>query len=212
MILPEVMIEDIKELFRKGYTRDAAVKFVKREARRYVDSDKKLMKCISSIEKKIRDKPKEKIEFPKPPEIRKFDPKPYKRRLSKINEKTALEDLDQVGIKVAKNILKKNEKFKKVKDAPELAGTPFDFLAIRNKKPYIIKSKSGVDQFTYPEEVQKMRIRALLRNVKGLRVALLQLKLKEAEYRIFYDHQLDLILYGSTMPLGPIEQWIRDRV
>ena len=45
-ILPEVMREDIIELFRKGYTGEAVAKFVKVEAQKYVDTDKKLMKSI----------------------------------------------------------------------------------------------------------------------------------------------------------------------
>ena len=52
----------------------------------------------------------------------------------------------------------------------------------------------------------------LLKNIKGLRVSLIQVKLKEAEYRIFYDNQMDLLFYGSKMPLGPIEKWIKDRL
>ncbi|MCP8322590.1 MAG: hypothetical protein L6N96_00215 [Candidatus Methylarchaceae archaeon HK02M2] len=51
-----------------------------------------------------------------------------------------------------------------------------------------------------------------LKNVKGLHVALLQLKLKKSEYRIFYDDQMDLLFYGSKMPLAPIEDWIRKRL
>ncbi len=34
---------------------------------------------------------------------------------------------------------------------------------------------------------------------------------KYVEYRIFYDDQMDLLFYGSKMPLAPIEAWIRDQ-
>ena len=52
----------------------------------------------------------------------------------------------------------------------------------------------------------------LLKNINGLHVAHIQLKLKENEYRIFYDDQMDLLFYGSKMSLGPIEDWVRNEL
>ena len=47
-ILPEVLREAIRELFEKGYTRDAILEFIKAEAQKYVESDKpeKWLKCL----------------------------------------------------------------------------------------------------------------------------------------------------------------------
>jgi hypothetical protein len=53
-------------------------------------------------------------------------------------------------------------------------------------------------------------MKELLKNIKGFHVALLQLKLKNAEHRIFYDDKMDLLFYGSIIPLAPIEAWIRE--
>jgi len=49
-ILPEALREDIEELFRKGYTREAVFKFVRNEAQKNVDSDEQLNRCIIGIE------------------------------------------------------------------------------------------------------------------------------------------------------------------
>ena len=72
--------------------------------------------------------------------------------------------------------------------------------------------KCSLNHFQYPGEIQKKRMKELLNNIKGVHVALLQLKLKKSEYRIFYDDQMDLLFYGSKMPLAPIEDWIRERL
>ena len=66
-ILPEVLREEIKELLKKGYTREAVSKFVKKEAQDYVDSDEQLNRCIVSIERTINDIPEHRIGFPYPP-------------------------------------------------------------------------------------------------------------------------------------------------
>jgi len=211
-ILPEVIRETIKELFAKGYTRDTISIFVKAEAQKYVESDKQLMRCIVSIERIIPDIPKKAKAYPTTPKIQDFDPKPYSQIITKLNKRTPNKILEEQGTKIAVDILTKYEGFKKVERGPNFAGTPFDLFGYKRRKPYIIELKCSLNHFQYPGEIQKKRMKDLLKNIKGLHVALLQLKLKNAEYKIFYDDQMELLFYGSKMPLAPIEDWIRERL
>jgi hypothetical protein len=109
-------------------------------------------------------------------------------------------------------ILKKYEDFRKVERGPDFAGTPFDLFGYKRSEPYIIELKCSLNNLQYPGEIQKKRMKELLKNIHGLHVALLQLNLKKSEYRMFYDDQMDLLFYGSKMPLAPIEDWIRGRL
>ncbi len=51
-----------------------------------------------------------------------------------------------------------------------------------------------------------------MKRIEGIRVALLQVKLKKAQYRIFYDEDLYPLFFGPKAPIRPIEKWIRDRM
>jgi hypothetical protein len=51
----------------------------------------------------------------------------------------------------------------------------------------------------------------LLDIIRNLRVALLQVKLNKASYRIFYDDEMNLLFYGPKAPIEPIEKWIREQ-
>jgi len=211
-ILPELIREDIKELLRKGYTHEAVSKFVENEAKNYVKPEKQLERYIVSIERIAPEIPKKRIDYPEPPEPKEFDPKLFSSTIERLNRRTSLKKIEEKGAEIAKKILEKQENFTDVKPGPDFAGTPFDFFGFKNKKPYIIEMKCSLNNFNYPGEIQKKRMQELLRNIKGLHVALIQLKLKKGEYRIFYDNQMDLLFYGSKMPLGLIEDWVKKRL
>jgi hypothetical protein len=170
------------------------------------------MRCIVSIERTVPEILKKTKTYPIPPEPKDFDPKPYSKTLTKLNKRTPNKILEEQGTKIAVDVLKKYEDFKKVERGPGFAGTPFDLFGYKRSKPNIIELKCSLNHFQYPGEIQKKRMKELLKNIKGLHVALLQLKLKNAEYRIFYDDHMDLLFYGSKMPLAPIEDWIRERL
>jgi hypothetical protein len=211
-ILPETIREEIIDLFRKGYTRDSVFQFERDEAQPYVNSDVQLKRCIGRIEQVVPDTPDVRIVFPVAPKSKPFDPKPYLKTIAGVTKNTPLKEIERVGALVAKNILMKYEGFKDIKDVPDFAGTPFDLFGFKKKEPFIIELKASLNSFNYPGEIQKQRMQNLLKRIEGLHVALIQLKFKRAEYRVFYDNQMDLLFYGSKMPLGPIENWIREYI
>jgi len=211
-ILPEVIREAVKELLKKGYARESVFRFINDQSRKYVNSDKQLMRCIVSIERTVPHIPQKTKNYPEPPEPKDFDPQSYSKTLTKLNKRTPNKILEERGTKIAVDILTKYEDFKKIERGPNFAGTPFDLFGHKNSKPYIIELKCSLNHFQYPGEIQKKRMKELLKNIKGLHVALLQLKLKKSEYKIFYDDQMDLLFYGPKKSLAPIEDWIRERL
>jgi len=211
-ILPEVLREEIKELLEKGYTREAVSKFVENEAKIYVKTGEQLERCIISIERIVPEIPKKRIDYPESPKTKEFDPKLFSNTIKSLHRRTPFNEIEEKGVGIAIDIIKKYEGFKKIENGPKDPGTPFDLFGFKNKQPFIIEMKCSLNNFNYPGEIQKNRMQELLRNIKGLHVALIQLKLKKAQYRIFYDNQMDLLFYGSKMPLGPIEEWIRKRL
>ena len=52
----------------------------------------------------------------------------------------------------------------------------------------------------------------LLHRIEYLNIALLQLKLRKAQYRMFYDADMDILFNGTKAPLEPTEAWIRERL
>jgi hypothetical protein len=83
-ILPETIKEDIKDLFRKGYTRDSVFQFKRDETKPYVSSDIQLKRCIMRIEQVVPDIPNRRIDFPLVPKSKPFDPKPYLKTITVI--------------------------------------------------------------------------------------------------------------------------------
>ena len=72
--------------------------------------------------------------------------------------------------------------------------------------------KASLKSFNAPGETQKWRMRELLRRIEYLNIALVQLKLRKAQYRIFYDQDMEILFNGNKAPLEPIEAWIRERL
>jgi hypothetical protein len=69
-----------------------------------------------------------------------------------------------------------------------------------------------VNSLHHPGETQKWRLQELLKRNERLRVALLQVAVRERQYRIFYDDQLNLLFFGPKAPLKPIEDWIEKQL
>jgi hypothetical protein len=207
-ILPETIREDIKSLLGKGYSKEAVHKFIQNAAQKYLSDNAQLMRCIVRIEQEVPNRPVKVIGFPAPPKSIKFDPIKYSIHTSNLTKSTSNKKIDEIGIKVAKNLLEKELGFTDVQDGPTFIGTPFDLIGLLKKKPYMIELKTSLVAFHHPGEIQKQRMQELLKNINGLHIALLQIKLKDAEYKIYYDNQLDPLFYGVKKTLSPIEGWL----
>jgi hypothetical protein len=146
---------------------------------------------------------------PKPKE---FDVDKHNESISELTENMSEKEFEQACEAVALDILQNYENFERVEKGPNFRGTPFDFFGFKNGSPYIIELKGSLNRFNSPGETQKRRLEELLRNIKGLKVALLQVKLRKGEYRIFYEEDMEILFQNRRAPLEPIEEWIRERL
>ena len=141
-----------------------------------------------------------------------FDAKKHEKIISQLSEHMDLKEFEELCSPIAKDILQNYEGFAKVEEGPKFTGTPFDFFGFKNDEPYIIELKSSLKYFHTPRETQKRRMLELLNKIKGLRIALLQVKLRKAQYRILYNDEMDILFNGAEAPLEPIEKWLRNRM
>jgi len=141
-----------------------------------------------------------------------FDARKHKKIISQLRPHMDLKKFEKMCYPIAKDILQNYEGFEKVEKGPRFQGTPFDFFGFKNGEPYIIELKSSLKYFHPPRETQKRRMQELLNKIKGLRIALLQLKLEKAQYRILYNDEMEILFKGAEAPLEPIEKWLRNRM
>ena len=107
------------------------------------------------------------------------------------------------------------EKFSHIENAnqvPKINSPPFDFFAFKDKKPFMVEFKSSLSSFNAPGETQKRRLQELLKRIKKLNVALLQVKLQLGEYRIFYNDEMNLFFDGEKVCLNPVVKWIETKL
>lgn len=210
--LPTHLGQRIKYLFREGHSNEQVFKIVFDEAMDYVDSDEELSRCIASLKGKTRVKSHiQKTKAPTP-QIKDFDSSRYKDIINGLRKHMPEKQFEEACSDIVRYILQDYEGFEKVIEGPNFRGTPFDFFGFRYGAPYVIEFKGSLSQFNLPGETQKRRLQILLNRVEGLRVALLQVKLKKAQYRIFYDKDLYPLFFGPKAPIKPIEKWVRDRM
>jgi hypothetical protein len=113
-----------------------------------------------------------------------FDTKKHKEIIKKLHTHMDFKEFEELCSPIAKDILENYEGFEKVTKGPQYTGTPFDFFGFKNGEPYIIELKSSLKYFNAPREAQKRRMQDLLNKIKGLRIALLQIKIRKAQFRI----------------------------
>ena len=147
--------------------------------------------------------------FLKPKE---FNAEKHKRIIRKLRPHMDLKEFEELCSPIAQDILENYEGFERVEKGPVFQGTPFDFFGFKNGEPYIIELKCSLRYFHTPRETQKKRMKELLNNIICLRIALLQVKLEKAQYRILYNEEMDVLFEGPEAPLEPIEKWLRDRI
>ena len=210
--LPTHLRKRIKYLFGEGHSNEQVFKIVFDEAMDYIDSDKELSRCIASLKGKARAKAHiQKIRAPTP-KIKDFNSSPYKDVVNGLQKHMAEKQFEAACSDIVRYILQDYEDFEKVIEGPTFRGTPFDFFGFRYGAPYIIEFKGSLSQFNLPGETQKRRLQILLSRIEGLRVALLQVKLRKAQYRIFYDEDLYPLFLGPKAPIRPIEKLVRYRM
>jgi hypothetical protein len=150
-----------------------------------------------------------KSERPKP---KKFHDYKYRAIIDQLHERMPGKELEAHCTSIVEDILINYEGFEWIEKGPGFKGTPFDFFGLRNGIPYIIELKASLKAFNAPGETQKWRMRELLHRIEYLNLALLQLKLRKPQYRIFYDQDMEILFNGTKAPFEPIEAWIRDRL
>jgi hypothetical protein len=206
--LPDYLRERIKYLFRLQHSNEDVLRLVRGEGLDYVASEKELLRCISSLKGKAN-----KGEGAASPILPKsFDTKPYSNILETLDDKMPGKELERLCKDIGKSILRKYEKFTWVSEGPNFRGTPFDFFGFKGGDPYAIEFKASLISFHYPGETQKMRLQELRKRISGLNIALLQVKVREGKYRIFYNEELDTLFYGPKASFAPIEKWIMSRL
>ena len=140
-----------------------------------------------------------------------FDSKKYTATIDNLSRHMDEIAFEKACALIAIDILKIYERFDHVEIGPSIQGSPFDFFGFKDGNPYIIELKASLDYFHTPNEVQKRRMQEVLDAVKGLNIALLQLKLCKGQYRIFYNEQMEVLFKGKQVPIEPVIEWVRKK-
>ncbi len=146
------------------------------------------------------------------PTPKQFDNAKYQNLIRGLSENMSELEFEGSLEVVAYDILENYEGFEKVEKGPKFRGTPFDFFGFKNGEPYIIEFKGSLKRFNSPGEIQKRRMREVLFLTEGLNLALLQVKLRKGEYRIFYKEEMEILFQRREVPIKPIITWIRQRI
>ena len=146
------------------------------------------------------------------PKPKKFDADKHSESISKLTENMSEKEFEQACELVALDILQNYENFERVEKGPNFGGTPFDFFGFKDGSFYIIELKSSLNHFNAPGETQKRRLKELLKSIKGIKIALLQVKLNKGEYRIFFNEDMEVLFQERRVPLEPIQDWIKERI
>lgn len=219
-VLPKTLIEEISKLHNRGLSSMEIFDAIQEEAQEYVESDTQLARCISAIGgetiKTVASQatPKKVKSIPLP---KSFDAQKHQHLISTLKEETVLKKIEEMFQPIVFDILKNYEGFtdiQNVNQVPGFANPPFDFFGYRKGTPYLIEFKGSLYHFNSPGDTQKRRLQELRSrfNDNELHMALLQVKLKEGIYRIFFDDEMNLFFNGPQMPLDPVEKWIKEQL
>ena len=214
--LPDSLRATILDLFKQGYSSIEIFEKVLDEAKYYVVSHEELSRCITGIKGKFTlstiDVDKKKVKRPSGQRTKNFDDTPHRELIGRLHKNMPSREFESACREIVLDILQNYENFERVENGPNFSGTPFDFFGFKEGVPYIVEFKSSLYYFQYPGETQKRRMQELLKRIKDLNIALLQVKLEKAEYQILYNEEMDHLFEGRRVPIGPIEEWIRERL
>ena len=214
--LPDSLRARIMDLFKQEYSSIEIFEKVLDEAKDYVSSHEELSRCIAGIKGKftlsMMNVDKQKTKRPSGQRTKNFNDTPYRELIGRLHKNMPHREFESACREIVIDILRNYENFERVENGPNFRGTPFDFFGFKKGVPYIVEFKSSLYYFQYPGETQKRRMQELLKRIKGLNIALLQVKLEKAEYQILYNEEMDHLFEDRGVPIGPIEQWIRERL
>jgi hypothetical protein len=218
-ILPNNLRTKIRELSDKGHNTIEIFDSVIDEATEYVDSHEQLTRCISAITKKSSSGRHDGFSAQQNerqiPETKHFDNRKYSHIIESLTEHMDGKVFENSCEEIVRDILETYENFTDIENVNNASGftnPPFDFFGLKNGLPYAIEFKGSLNNFNSPGETQKRRLRELLERIEGLNIALIQVKLRKSEYRIFCNDEMDLFFDGKEMPLEPVEKWLRTRI
>jgi hypothetical protein len=228
-ILPKEQIEDILNLRKKGYSSIQIFESIQPQAQQYVKSEDQLLHCIRRIGEK-GDKATGTLKNAKKTIKGKITPQEFseitkKDLIPQIGRETRLKEVEKLYKDIVIDILT-HEKFVEIHPVSieeKLQNPPFDYFGFKGKTPYLIEFKGSIDSFNSPGETQKRRLQELKNEFEqqNLHLALLQVRLlrdqtggfkESVEYRIFYDDDLNIFFDGQGISLGPVIDWIKDRL
>ncbi|MGV7223668.1 MAG: hypothetical protein ACQ9MH_19335 [Nitrospinales bacterium] len=217
-VLPNDLRSKIRKLSGDGLSTIEIFDLVFDEAIGHVNSNEQLTKCISTIRARKspnKQNPDLKQRNKQIPNPKHFDNQKHLQIIDSLTENMNGKIFENSCEKIIVDILENYEDFKDIESANKASGftnPPFDFFGLKNGNPYVIEFKGSLDNFNSPGETQKRRLNELLKRIEGLNIALVQVKLKQAEYRIFYNEQVNIFFDGKQMPLEPVEAWLRLRI
>lgn len=224
-ILTKQLRDRILGMFAEGMSSIEVFDAVYAQTIEYVDSENQLSRCIASLkgfatkkqgmkanDSEWEDKSVEAIPLP---QRKSFDNSEYEEIINTLGKTTPGYEFEKACNPIVIDILKNYEGFDQIIDANagnSFHNPPFDFLGFKNGEPFIIEFKGSLESLNCPGESQKKRLQDLLKRIAGLNVALLQVRLKNSDYRILYNDELKPLFDGNPAPLEPIEDWLRDRI
>jgi hypothetical protein len=214
-ILPDNLRSRICELSDKGLSTIEIFDSVVDESADYVVSHDQLKRCINAINRKSSSGRHDQQNDSQIPEIRHFDNRKYSRIIESLTEHMDGKEFENACEEIVRDILETHENFTDIENVNKASGftnPPFDFFGLKNGKAYLIEFKGSLSNFNSPGETQKRRLRELLERIEELNIALIQVKLRKSEYRIFYNDEMNLFFDGKEMPLEPVEKWLRIQI
>jgi hypothetical protein len=187
------------------------------EAAPYVDSESQLSRCLAGLMGRATraekgEQKRDGVGTP-PPIPKSFDSSKYQDIISSLKKHMSGPEFEKACTPIVIDILENYEGFTNIFDSNQGEGfnnPPFDFLGFKKGIPHLIEFKGSLENFNSPGETQKRRLQELLQEIEGLEAALLQVKLRESQYRILYTEDLKRLLFnGHQAPMEPIINWIK---
>ncbi len=217
-ILPDNLRQMINSLSKEGYSTIEILDIVHDEVVQYVDSDEQLTRCIAGIASHSSIKKSQAQISPASsniPPIKPFDAQKHAPVIATLREEMIPLEFERACEEIVVEILEDNEGFSDLENANNVDGfhnPPFDFFGCKDGQPYMIEFKGSLKYFHALGETKKRRLKEIKDQIKDVHMALIQVKLQKAEYRIFYDEEMDLFFDGKHMPCEPVVEWLRDRM